>query len=242
MQIREGVIHTKLQRNSLLVALAVMSVCMPLGLFVFGKFIPPHLPTASAAEIAAHYATNANSIRAGVLICLLGTVPWYTIVGVLYAQLRRIERANGEPAFVSVIQVASGGPLATCGMVIPFFMWGAAAFRPDRDPALIQLLNDLGWISFLLPFTPFIAQNVAVAIGVLRDRQPRPLLPRWFGWLTLWVILTGVAAFLILFFKTGPFAWNGLIAFWIPLGLGWTYILTMVVLLLKAFARDDYPA
>ena len=234
--------HTNLQRTSLLVAIAVFGLAMPLGFFVFGKFIPPHLPSASAAEIAAHYAAHTNSIRVGVLICLLGTVPWYTIVGVLYAQLRRIERANGEPAFVSVIQVAAGGPLATCGMVIPFFMWATAAFRPDRDPDLILLLNDLGWISFVLPFTPFIAQNVAIAIGVLRDRQPRPLLPRWFGWLTLWVILTGVAAFLILFFKTGPFAWNGLIAFWIPLPLGWAYLLTMVILLLKAFRRDDYPA
>jgi hypothetical protein len=40
-------------------------------------------------------------------------------------------------------------------------------------------------------------------------------------------------------FTTGPFAWNGLVAYWIPVFAFGFWILGMSILLLRAVARDE---
>ena len=47
------------------------------------------------------------------------------------------------------------------------------------------------------------------------DKSPQPVFPRWFGYANLWVVLLLLPGQMIFFFKTGPFAWNGLIAFYL---------------------------
>jgi hypothetical protein len=38
--------------------------------------------------------------------------------------------------------------------------------------------------------------------------------PRWYGYLSLWCTLIWVSGGLTMFFKSGVFAWNGLISWW----------------------------
>jgi hypothetical protein len=42
-----------------------------------------------------------------------------------------------------------------------------------------------------------------------------------------------------MFFKQGPFAWNGLFVFWLPFGVFFSWIVIMTALLLKAIDRGD---
>ena len=44
---------------------------------------------------------------------------------------------------------------------------------------------------------------------------------------------------LITFFKTGPFAWNGLLAFWVPLVIFFVWFLVMFVALLKTIREQE---
>jgi hypothetical protein len=58
-------------------------------------------------------------------------------------------------------------------------------------------------------------QNVAVGVAILRDRSG--LFPRWVAFLNFFVALSFIPDVLAWFFKTGPFAWNGLFVFWLAL-------------------------
>jgi hypothetical protein len=60
-------------------------------------------------------------------------------------------------------------------------------------------------------------QQVPIAVAILLDRSPRPVFPRWVGYLNLWVPLSCFPAFLIYFFKSRPLAWQGILVFYLGL-------------------------
>jgi hypothetical protein len=61
--------------------------------------------------------------------------------------------------------------------------------------------------------------------------------PRWFCFVSIWVAVLVLPGGLAVFFKSGPFAWNGLFAFWIPVCVFTVYFASLVPLLFKAIAR-----
>jgi hypothetical protein len=62
--------------------------------------------------------------------------------------------------------------------------------------------------------------------------------PRWAGYFNLWVALLISPAGIVVFFKHGPFAWNGLFGFFLPLTAFAAWIAVMVVVLLRAVEND----
>jgi hypothetical protein len=72
---------------------------------------------------------------------------------------------------------------------------------------------------------------------VLNDSDPEPLFPRWLGFLNLWVALAYVPGSLLAFFKSGPFAWNGIFAFWLAGTVFTVWFIGMTVTLLRAVDR-----
>lgn len=54
---------------------------------------------------------------------------------------------------------------------------------------------------------------------------------------SLWVAVL-LPASMILFFKSGPFAWTGVIGFWIPAVVFGTWYLVMTPLLLRAIKQE----
>jgi hypothetical protein len=104
----------------------------------------------------------------------------------------------------------------------------ASAFRSDDRPAdLTRALNDVGWTLFVLVIWSLWVQMLAIAAAVLIDNRPEPILPRCVGYLSLRAAILVIPAGLILFFKTGPWAWNGLVGFFIPLTALVTWMLSM---------------
>jgi hypothetical protein len=156
-------------------------------------------------------------------------LPWTVTFSAL------IRRMEGESTFLSQTQLL-GGLASSMFFVLPALVWQVAAFRPDRSPDLTLLLNDAGWILTVTPVPPFLVQWVPLAVAILIDKNNPALFPRWLGYLTLWcqvVYLPGAAAY---FFKTGPFAWNGLFAFWVPLSTFVAWELLMMGMTLKVIA------
>src|SRR5262249_1555138 len=118
----------------------------------------------------------------------------------------------------------------------------AAAFRPDRSPDSIQLLHDVGWFMAFLAAPVFSAQAFALGVAVLGDRSTSPVPPRWFGYLNLWVGLLLLPGTLLMCFHSGPFAYHGVISYWIPLFTfgGWMAALGLVgVMTAMAEAKAD---
>jgi hypothetical protein len=110
----------------------------------------------------------------------------------------------------------------------------AAGYRPDRNPDVTQALNDVFWFIFVGLVGPLITQVVILAFAVFIDRRTVPSFPRWFGYFNLWYAVLGVPGCAIYLFKTGPLAWNGMFAFWIPLTVFCIWQVVTSVMLSKA--------
>lgn len=225
---------TKLQRLSAWSAVLFLGIFF-LGWGILGGYLPPPSPNASAAEIAEFYNRNPNVLRTGLVIVQFSLIFYFPWIAVISAQLKRIPGVSPVCTYTQLI----GGLTGVAALLLPYFFWVAASFRPERDPNLLLLLNDLGWLVFSMTFAPFVAQNLAIAWAILADKQTVPVFPRWFGYVSLWIAFSFVPAGFILFFKSGPFAWTGLIGFWVPLAAFsvWTFIL--VGLILKALKRQE---
>lgn len=191
----------------------VVSVALILVGFLVAGWVPPPKASESAAKLAAMYRDDTDRIRIGVLVMLLAFGPWAATIAAMSTQLARVE--GPRPALARLQSVAGTGGYV-CLLLFALFLLGAA-FRPERDPEITQALHDLGWFMAFLAITPFVTQAIAVAAVVLKDTSAAPVFPRWFGYFNAWVAFLLTPGCLLAFFKTGPFAYHGIISFWIPL-------------------------
>jgi hypothetical protein len=209
------------------------AVVFGIGLLLAG-FVPPPSPSLTTAEIATFYRENANDIRGGMVLGLFGMAGWTAFVGVISAQMRRMRTGSDLPALLQL----GAGSIGVLTVMLPIMIFAAAAFRPERDPALTELLNDLGWLIIIPAFPTFIAQFGAIAMGALLDRSEVPVFPRWTAYFNLWVALLFIPGALAYFFRSGPFAWNGLFDFWLAGGAFFAWLMAMTPVVLKAIASN----
>jgi hypothetical protein len=208
------------------------------GFWPLAQFVPPPAPNMSAAEIVAKYQTNNTRLCLGLLVMMLSTGLVLPFITVISMQIKRMEESSG---ILSRLQLLSGG-LSVMFFIIPCVCWGAAAFRPDRSPQLIMLMNDLGWMSLLMTVSTFAVQNFAIGFAILRDKNAQPVYPRWMGYFTLWVGVSFIPGVMLIFFKTGPFAWDGLFSFWLPFVAFFVWFQLMFVFLRKGIIEQAAAA
>jgi hypothetical protein len=191
-----------------LVGLALVFV----GLLLSG-YVPAPRAAATPAEIAAFYRDGTFTIRLGLFLALIGTAGWAALVSVVWVQLSHIE---GPRPVLAALQAMAG---AACYVLLTLFvvLLAAAAFRPERAPESTQLLHDIGWFMAFLAAVPFVLQALATGVAILGDRSAQPAYPRWLGYLGVWVAVLLAPGDVLLFFHTGPFAYDGVISYWIPL-------------------------
>lgn len=219
--------------------LSVWSGVVFMALFVVGwvvlaRFLPPPSPNLTGVEIADFYRNNLFMIRLGLVLSQAALVFYLFWVTAISSQLKRIE---GTSPILADAQMLGG--LGGCAVIlIACIVWGAVSFRPDRPPELTLMLNDFGWLMFTTTFAPFMTQDFAIAWAIFSDQSAKPVYPRWVAYFNIWTPLLFVPAGLILFFKTGPFAWNGILAFWIPLTIFFIWMIVMTVMTLKAMNRQ----
>lgn len=190
----------------------VVCVVMFFAAFALGGFVPPISPSLSADQVAAHYRAHADGIRIGGLVMMIGSMLYVPFTAVISAQMARIP---GVHRAVHYTQLAAGA-FASVTFLLPGMLFVLAAFRPERSPEETMLLNDLAWILLVLPWPPFLTQNAAFAFAILSDRRRPPLFARWLAYFDVWAVLSFSPSVFLPFFRTGPFAWNGLFVVWIP--------------------------
>lgn len=205
-----------------------------LGFGVLAGWVPPPSPDDSAAEIADMYRSDRDLIRLGLIITSMGSALLLPFFAVISTQLARIE---GRYRTLAYLQLAAGA-LACIEFIFPVMIWQAAAFRADRSDDDIRMLNDLGWLPFLGIVSTAIVQGFAIGIAILQDQRAQPIFPRWAGYFNIWVISLLAPGGVIVFFHEGPFAWNGLLAWWLVLVAYFSWIVVNTWLLLKAVQRQ----
>jgi hypothetical protein len=211
-----------------------MGVLVTVGWWLLARFVPPPSPNASAVEIANLFSQNTNGIRIGMILLIAAAGLFAPFIAVISAQIARIE---GSPPVLAYTQLL-GGAMSIAIILFPAMFWTTAAFRPERNPELILLLNDAAWLIVAMTFSPGVIQNLAIGFAILGDRGKPPVFPRWLAYLNFWVAFLLLPAGLITFFKAGPFAWNGLLAFWMPLVVFAIWFNVMFVMMLKAIKQQ----
>lgn len=207
------------------------------GLLLAG-FVPPPSPTLSADEVAAIYQSHPNQIRSGIVLCLVGIAGYAAFIGPISVQLRRIQGTSRLPAYVQL----STGAIGVLTVMFPMMVLGAVAFRPDRDPQLTQMLHETGWLLIIAAFPTFLAQFGSIAIGILQDKNEKPVFPRWVAYFNVWVGLLFIPGGFAFFFYSGPFAYDGLLAFWIAASAFFAWLVVMTPVLLRAIGSESPTA
>lgn len=207
---------------------------------VLGNNIPNPAPSLSAAELAARYADNLTEIRIGFIIALITVVlymPWCSYISARIAQIE-----GGYPTLANLQLI--GGALTVMVVSFSCCFWAIAAFRPERDPALIQLLTDTGWLVIDLQYACTTLQMVALALAVLADKKgsANPIMPNWACYLTIFCACTFFPASLTGVLQTGPFAWNGVMSYYFPYFAWLCWEITASTFLIKDVMRRKRAA
>jgi hypothetical protein len=214
---------------------AAMIVGVFVGLLIAG-FLPPPSPDASPADIAALFRDDTTRIRIGAVIMMLTWTLWVTFGASVSLMIRRMEP---DLPVVSYASLALAGGSYVINLLIAL-TWAVAAFRPNElgDDVLIAM-NDFAWFLVVFTVVPFILWMALIASTMFRDKSARPIYPRWMAYFTLWSALLLFPALMIPFFKDGPFAWNGLLAFWLPLVVFGVWYFVLVVQTARAITYEQ---
>lgn len=185
-----------------------------------GRIMPPQLPTASPDDIVAYLGRPQLGIGMALLSLTLGFASMSS--GVIVVQIKRMQGVSPVLAYAYLAALAVAG---VPGCLFPALMFAIGAFRPEYDARIQVMLYDLGFLSFVGSLGCFIVQYLVFAIAIFLDR--RAIFPRWLGYVTIWALVTEFVAVPIWVTRTGPFAWNGLLSFWLGTAIfvGWEFCL-----------------
>ncbi|MEX1670937.1 hypothetical protein AB4876_18665 [Zhongshania guokunii] len=212
------------------------TVVLFIGWWPIANFFPPHSPISDADFIAAIYQENTNAIRFGCLLIIISGGLYVPFNAVIATQLKRIK--SPETRVIVYTQICCGAA-GTLFFLLPGLSWTIAAFRPDRAVEITQTLNDTGWILLVMPFALFSVQDLAIGGLILSDRSKEKIFPRWIGFFNLWCAILFIPGGLLTFFKVGPFAWDGILAFWIPGLIFFTWFYVMSYGLFRAVSKQN---
>src|SRR5262245_10360592 len=216
-----------------------MIVLWVLSWVFLARFIPPPSPLKTPLEVVDFYDDKIDGIRFGMVITMFASALLVPFAAVIAVQMRRVE---GPRSVLAYTQLVSAG-LLSLEFIIPLMVFQTAAYRLDLESArLIQMLNDMGWLMFVGVISSAVVMITSIGFAALLDEREE-VFPRWAGYFNLWVALLISPAGIIVFFKHGPFAWNGLFGFFLPLAAFAVWMAVMVVLLLRAIESErDRPA
>ena len=175
-------------------------------------FIPPPLPAWNGEQFLAEYGHELGMLKAGTIVGMIAgglLLPWTAMVAI---QVQRMEA--GRPPVLSVLSILGGSGNAIF-TIICFMLWCGAFYRPSPDPAALLVVYDVSWLIFIMMWPPLVCQLLAVGFAGLNSSATVTVLPRWFCFLSLWTALLMTPGSIAVMFYEGPFAWNGLLAFWL---------------------------
>lgn len=205
-----------------------------LAFVLFPVMSPPLSPTLTPEEVAAFFREYNTGILGVVILCNLlagSLVPLFAVTAV---QISRTGTSSSVFTYAYIACVGAG----TTAFILADYCWGVAAFRPDRDPQLISLLNDMAWFFFIAPVGTIVVQNLCLAISIYLDDRLDPIFPRWvahFNIITAVLLIPGAFSFL---FKTGPLAWDGAVSFTLRVVVLGSYLVVMFLVLVRVVNRQ----
>lgn len=179
-----------------------------------GNNLPPPHPDWPAQAFTDRYVENLTSIRVGFLVALI-TICFY-LPWTCYVTFRMKKIETGDFPVLAYTQLL-GGALTVMVVSISMWCWVVAAQRPERLPEVSQMLTDAGWLMNDTVYMCTTMQMWAMALCFLHDKKSKTkVMPNWASYFTIFCGATFFPASLTAILRDGPFAYDGLIGFWIP--------------------------
>ena len=191
------------------------------GFFILARFYDPAAAHLTPAALDSSFARHDVGVEVGLSLFCVATA----FLGVYTVQLSitlwRIER---HPPLMSASQAVGG-----VGVVLLIFisccLWIGAAYRAGgTDPRITVALNDAAWFGFLVGWVMLALQMAATAAVTLHDRRSDSFVPRWVSWASIAGAVLLVTANGCVLTKTGPFAWDGVLGFYLPMVIWGTWL------------------
>jgi len=205
-----------------------------LAFLAFPGFRPPMSPEMSAEQVAAFYSQNTAMIRFSMItfnLCAIMLIPFFmTIV----LQIKRMSLPSQLLAYSYLCCIAGGATL----FAIADIFWLIAAFRPDRNPQLVLLLNDMAWLVFTAPVGVVVVASLCLALAIFLDARAEPVFPRGVAFFNIATAAAMTPAAGAVIFRTGPLAWDGAVSFWLRIGAFALNIAVMFVVVRAAIKQQ----
>jgi hypothetical protein len=192
----------------------IVGLVLLLAFLAFPGFFPPMSPDLTADQVAKFYSANTAMIRFSMVtfnLCGIMLLPFFMLIVI---QMKRMATQSHVFAYCYLTAAVSGATLFALADI--FYL--VAAFRPDRSPELIMLLNDMAWMIFIAPVGAFVAMNLLLGLAIYFDDAPNPVFPRWIGHYAIATAVAMAPAAGAAVFAGGPLAWNGAVSFWLRNG------------------------
>ncbi|WP_405137777.1 hypothetical protein [Nocardia sp. NBC_01388] len=223
-------------QHAVLWSTPVVALVLLLLFLLFPGFFPPMSPDMTAEQVADFYRDHTALIRfsmVGFNLCGIFVVPFFVLI---LAQMQRMRGQSHIFAFSYLAAVVAGATL----FALSDIFFAVAAFRPDRSPDLIQVLNDLAWIIFIAPIGMLVAQFVLLALAVYFDDAQAPVFPRWVGHYALLTAVAMAPSAAAAVVHDGPLAWNGLVSFWLRNGAMAAFVVVMFFVLRSCYKQQAW--
>ena len=202
--------------------------------FVITRTQPPPEPSLGPLEIKEWFDDRHHGLLFGYAIVFIVGGATALMNATLAYSIRRMSVSRAFAYSYLLIYALATLP----GMLIMGVVGTVGAMRPDRDPALMSWLYDFAFLSFEGTMGVFLIGSLVWMVAVLLDQNG--VFPKWFGYLNLCNALTEVVVAPAWIFRSGPFAWNGTIAWWINMGVFVTYTAVFLTLLRRMILREDF--
>ncbi len=177
-------------------------------------FIPVRSPSVPPAELAAFLSEHKFQILIGMMFLLIGGFTFLLTWSLGFAYQVRKYAADSPLAFYWMVIVGIFG--GVLGMFTGVF-GSAVAYRAESvDPATLQMVYDIIWFMFLIPWPPFMLWQLIAGFAILSKSNDGRYFPRWTGYFSLWASALEIFSALSVFYYRGPFSYNGAVSFWLP--------------------------
>lgn len=205
------------------IAFVVLSL---VGFIVFPT--PPDL-NSPAQDWASYFLGHHDGVRASIVLLAVAMFFFIWFLGTLTSVLRI---ATGTPRLPSI--AFAGGILGAACLLVGLSAEAVAAFRPQGvDPLITRAMNDIFVMVGVAAIPAFVAFFAATAVVILRTGA----FPAWVGWLLVIAAAIQPLTFGALFTKSGAFAGDGALGFFVPLIVAFVAIFALSALL-TAWARE----
>jgi hypothetical protein len=193
----------------------ICSILVLLGWMILARGARPAAAALTARETAAFFIAHQQGMLIGTLVFAIGCcflAIWTVQLGIM------IWRIEGRAPVMAITEILCGASIVII-VVLNCSFWAAAAYRPGViSPEIVQAENDTAWLGFLFVGWPLLSlQMISTAVAALRDRGPRPLFPRRLSQAALGGSVIMATAAGCGFTKTGPFAFDGVLGYFLPL-------------------------